>query len=100
MFSVLQRNDKLIPLIPATIALCYFLISGGETFWIKTMHKCQALDTKTSIVARIDCYKSVVDFIIAAVAIFIGMYVLAAWIRGRSSGSGCKQQRSWSDNVG
>jgi hypothetical protein len=92
MFSALQRNDRSVLLVPATMALCYFLLSGSETFWTRTMQKCQAFDTKISIVARIDCCKSVVDYILVAVTIFAGTYVIAAFLRDRTGGSGRKQQ--------
>jgi hypothetical protein len=97
MFSALQRNDRLVLLIPATMALSYFLIPGGETFWTRTLQKCQAFDTKISIVARIDCIKSIVDYILVAVATSVGMYVMASFLRDRTNVPGHEQQRT---NIG
>jgi hypothetical protein len=97
MFSALRRNGILVLLIPATMALCYFLFFGGEAFWTRTSQKCQAFNTKTSIVARIDCYKSIIDLVLAAVATFAGTYMVAAFLRDRARVPGHEQRRT---NIG
>jgi hypothetical protein len=100
MFQDLQRNDTLILLIPATIVLCWFRFSGGEALWTKTLQKRQTLERKPGIVARTDCIKSIADYILAAVATFIGTYMIAAFLRDRNSVSAPKQHRLQSINVG
>lgn len=92
MFRALQRNDAPVLLIPAAMALCYFLISGGEAFWTNALQRCQALDKKTGIVTRIDCIKKIADYILAAVATFFGAYLIIAYLRNRTSLSDHKQK--------
>ena len=100
MFRAIQRNDAPILLTPAAMALCYFLTSGGEAFWTNTLQRCQALDNKkTSIVARIDCIKSIVDYIIAAVVTTIGAYVIAGCLRDRTSQFKHKPQRPRNNEI-
>jgi hypothetical protein len=74
------------------MALCYFLISGGEAFWTNALQRCQALDKKTGTVTRINCIKKIADYILAAVATFFGAYLITAYLRNRPSLSDHKQK--------
>lgn len=75
MFRALHRIDAPVLLIPAAMALCYFLTSGGE-----------------ALVTKIDCIKKIADYILAAVATFFGAYLIIAYIRNRTSLSDHKQK--------
>lgn len=92
MFRALHKIDAPVLLIPAAMALCYFLTSGGEALWTNTLQRCQALDKKTGIVTKIDCIKKIADYILAAVATFIGAYVITACLRNPTSFSEHKRQ--------
>lgn len=94
MSSALRRNDRLVLLVPATMAMCYFLLLVGEGFCTRTLQKCQALDENTSIIARIDCIKSIVDYVLVTVAIFAGTYMIASFLRERTRVPGHEQRRT------